>query len=357
MVLRLYKTRNIYCIILIAILFLWHNFAGAQVITGVVCDQDSKLPVPDVYIYLDGTSVSTITDNSGKFELKTNSVMNTILVLHHLSYEPAFISRPFDGLPDTLYIKERIITIEEVTVRADQFTREQKIKAFREQFLGTTRAGLSCTIENEDDIELTVNTQTQRLFAFSDKPIVVVNNYLGYKISFILIDFQVQYRNVETIGLGSDNAQNIFFAVVSSFTDLNPESSRMKRRRNAVYEQSPNYFFKSFANGTLNENNFIILDGVLTAQNYFAIKDTLSQKIISIMPNANISKPYLVNSESQSLGMISVLHRKTDQTTINFMTDSFWVDRYGNIDQIDKIVFTGQMGKNRAGGMLPIDYE
>ena len=56
-------------------------------------------------------------------------------------------------------------------------------------------------------------------------------------------------------------------------------------------------------------------------------------------------------------GLFSVLYRKKIQSDIYFMTDSFWVDRYGNIDQINKISFTGQMGENRAGDMLPIDYE
>jgi len=39
------------------------------------------------------------------------------------------------------------------------------------------------------------------------------------------------------------------------------------------------------------------------------------------------------------------------------MTNSFLVDRYGNIDEIDKISFYGQMSELRAGDMLPIDYE
>ena len=351
---------------LIAILFLWHSFAGAQVITGVVCDQDSKLPVFGVYVYLDGTSINTITNNSGKFELKTNSVINTRLVLHHLSYETAIINLPLEGLPDTLYIKERINTIGEVAIRADRFTREEKLKSFREQFLGMTRAGRSCTILNEDDIELTVNMQTQTLTASSDKPIVVVNNYLGYKISFVLVDFEVRYNNF-TIMVGrsgasyldNNNVQGCFYAVVSLFTDTAPDNRRIKRHRENVYEQSTNYFFKSFANETLQENKFTIYNRSfpVNPQNYFAIKDTLSQKMISIIPETNINKPYSDYTKSQTLGMISVLYRKTDQSTIYFMTDSFLVDQYGNTDQIDKILFSGHIGQNRAGGMLPIDYE
>ena len=400
-------------------MFLWRCLANAQVITGVVCDFATKLPVSDVFVYLDGTTINTITNISGRFELKTKSVINTKLVLHHLSYETAIIGQPFKGLPDTLYIKERVKTIREVTVYADRFTREQKMKVFREQFLGMSRAGKSCTIMNEDDIQLTVNLYTRRLVASCDKPIVVINDYLGYQITFILVDFWVQYGILSR--LDSDYAQSSFFSVVSLFTDMAPDSRRIKRRRDNTYELSSNHFFKSFANDSLKDYNFVLFNKMLPIDpsQYFSIKDTLSQKMISIIPCAVMSSDTVVQSVSNNYefrndtvmqneritdilakrnfpdslmrkptsigtipktttscinkgenmfytgpkpsGIISVLLRRkllrsNVQSDIYFMTDSFRVDRYGNIDKIEKILFVGQMAENRAGDMLPIDY-
>ena len=340
--------------ITIVILFLWRCVVGAQVITGVVCDEVTKLPVSDVYVYLDGTSVNTVTNNSGKFELVTRTVFTTKLVLHHLLYETAIIDHPFEELPDTLYIKEQVNTISEVVVYADRFSRKQKMQAFREQFLGMSRAGRSCTIMNEDDIYLYFNMQSHKLFASSDKPIVVVNNYLGYRISFILIDFWVQYFEAN---LDYRSIQNSFFAVVSSFSDIAPDNRRIKQRRDDVYEKSSNYFFKSFANDSLYANKFVLYNNRIPVnyQNYFAINDTLSQKQIRIISDTNINRRAYFGSKPS--GLISVLYRNVVQSDIYFMTDTFRVDQYGNIDQIDKIFFTGQMGENRAGDMLPIDYE
>ena len=352
-------------IITVTCMFLWHCvLAGAQVITGVICDKDTKLPVSNVSVFLDGTSINTITNNLGKFELKTASIINTKLVLQHLSYETAVIDRPFAGLPDTLYIEERINILSEVSVVADRFTRAQKMKAFREQFLGLSRAGRSCTIMNEDDIQIFYNMQTGRLTATSDKPIEVVNSYLGYKVDFTLMDFWVQYGSI-VIGsvLNSGNAQTAFFAVVSSFSDMAPDNRRINQRRNNVYERSSNYFFKSFAYDALNENNFRIFNAPLEVDHrqYFATKDTLSQKMIHIIPGTDINKGIVFNnifdSGSELSGRISVLYRRDVRSEIFFMTDSFGVDRYGNIDRIDSVWFDGQMGANRAGDMLPIDYE
>ena len=349
--------------LIVVILFLWHSFASAQIITGIVYDKNTRLPVSNVSVFLDGTSINTMTDNSGKFSLQTKSKINTKLVLRHLSYETAFFDSPFESIPDTLYIEERDNTLDEITISADRYTREQKMKAFREQFLGITRAGRSCTIMNEDDIQLFYNMQTRRLIASSDKTIEVINNYLGYTISFVLMDFWIQFSPTYTgRALNSDGVQASFFAVVSSFTDMAPENSRIKQRRDDIYKLSSNYFFKHFANNTLTSNEFVLYKNGLAIDHmqYFAIKDTLSLKKISLIPDTDINQGlgvYLDLGQGLS-GTISVLDsKKLQSTTIYFMTNSFLIDYYGNIDQIDKISFNGQMGKNRAGDMLPIDFE
>jgi len=355
-------------IIVALIMFLWHCFVNAQVISGVVCDETTKKPVADVQVYLDGTSINTITNTMGRFELRSRSVLNTKLVLHHLLYKTAIINNPFGRIPDTLFIQERLYDLPEFTVLADRFSRAQKMKAFREQFLGVTRAGKSCVIQNEDDIQLTVNMQTGRLLASSENPIVVVNDYLGYRVSFILVDFWVQY-GLSFVSLNDDYVQSSFFAVVSYFEDLTPENRRIKRRRDNTFELSSNYFFKSFANDSLKENKFTLFNKQfpMDHRQYFSIKDTMMQKMICIIPETDINKNKTfksgtitiraINSGPELTGVVSVLNRRKIQSDIYFMTDSFLVDRYGNIDTIDKISFSGQMGELRAGDMLPIDYE
>ena len=347
-------------IIVVVILLLWNCLANAQVINGVVCDKTTKKPISDVSVYLDGTSINTITNASGRFELRSQSLFNTKLVLHHLLYQTAIIDNPFRGLSDTLFIVERPYELPELIVYADIFKREQKMKAFREHFLGTTSAGKSCVIQNEDDIQLSVNMQTRTLTATSENPIEVVNKYLGYKVSFFLIDFSIQYlQGISKFNLDRDNMRSSFFAVASSFEDLAPDNRRIKQRRDDNYESSSNFFFKSFANDSIQENKFRIFSNrsPVDHRQYFAKKDTLGQKMISIVPETDINKIVFINFGSELKGVISVLNRRKNQTDIFFMTDTFMVDRYGNIDEIDKISFSGQMSELRAGNMLPIDYE
>ena len=339
--------------ILIVIMSLCYCHINAQqIITGIVCNKATKLPVSEVFVYLDGTSFSTITNSSGKFELTPKSYINTKLVLYHLTFETTIIEKPFQMLPDTLFIDERVFSIPEINVVPDPFTRTQKLKAFREQFLGLSSAGKSCTITNEKDIEIWVNMETQTLYALSDKPIEVVNNYLGYKTSFILTEFWVKFDS-NFDNLNDKNVSKTFFSVISSFTDISTNNRTIKRRRDNVYEQSSNYFFRSFANNELEDNYFQLFNELspINPRQYFATKDTLSQKMIRIIPGTNILK------SSEFSAVIGIAHRPNIYSEVYFLTDTFFVDSFGKIYEIDKIWYKGKLGDNRAGDMLPIEYE
>ena len=388
---------------------------NAQTLTGVVYDQATKQPIPGVYVYFDGTSIVDATDNSGRFTLTVKQMINTNLVFRHLAYQTLIIE---DGLymylPDTIYLEERpLATLGEITVRADSYSRRQRLRAFREQFLGMTQAGRSCKIVNEDDIEVWFNVSSKTLMASSDKPIEVINEYLGYRILFTLADFKVEYSSVT---LDPNKVQKIYFAVSSSFTDLNPNDISIKMRRDNVYEESPNYFFKSLAYDSNPSSNHVFKiykgESQTDSRSYFTVKDTLSLKMIHI--NANMIER---RNPDRSLLRISVVHREKPEaegyyremyylrqgnpnnpnfaqsnnnransssgvyannfvnspfelnnlqnenrmnyyrSDVSFFTNSLLVDQYGNIDQFDKVIFSGLMGWMRAGDMLPKEYE
>jgi len=385
---------------------------NAQTLTGFVLDKATKQPIPGTYAYLDGTSIVGVTDNSGKFTLTVKQMINTKLVLRHIAYSTIVIDNPFIHLSDTIYMEEQALTLSEVTVQANQqFSRQQRLRAFRQQFLGTTQAGRSCRIVNEDDIQIWFNVTKKTLFASSDKPIEVINEYLGYRVFFTLSEFWAEYSNVT---LNSDRAMRTFCRVNTLFTDLRPSDNRIKKRRDDIYEESSKNFFKNlaynplFGSGTgvvlnrldidklLERDSEIMIDNEIVSKeeldpvfriykdgaqinprSYFIIEDTLSQKMIRLSDSI-IEK----ENPDNSILRISVLHREKASDTyyrqdnyssqgilivnngdnryssgIRFFTNSLFVDKYGNIDQIDKVFFSGLMGRIRMGDMLPVEYE
>ena len=339
---------------------------NAQTLTGVVYDKATKQPVSGVYVYLDGTSIIDITASSGKFSLTPKQQINTKLVLRHLAYQTLIIEDPFVHLPDTIYLEEQMKILEEITVQADRFSRRQKLRAFREQFLGLTEAGRSCRIVNEDDIEIWFNMATKTLRASSDKPIEVINNYLGYTALFDLVDFKAEYTSVT---LNPTRCYNVYYAVTTSFTDLRPDNRRIKMRRDDVFEESSRNFFKClaydpfFRSDTSSNPVFWVYErgaGEIDYNSYFTIIDTLSIKTIHI-PDSIIEK----ENPDNSLLIINVSHRVKEYpdnkyrryySNISLFTNNLLVDRYGNINQFDKVFFSGFMGLSRAGDMLPLDY-
>ena len=335
---------------------------NAQTLTGVVYDKNTNQPIYGAYVYLDGTSIVDVTDESGKFTLDVKQIINTRLVLRHVAYHMIIIETPFTHIPDTIYMEEQINMLGEVVVRSDPFSRSQKLRAFREQFIGRTEAGRACRIVNEDDIRIWFNTATKTLIASSEQPIEVINEYLGYQILFTVDNFETEYSSVT---LNSNRIENVYYAVMTLFSDLKPDDEIIKMRRDNIYKESSGNFFKALAYGSNTEttSDFTVSkDGLQTNPYlYFTIKDTLSQKMIHI-PDSIIEK----TNPDNSLFSINVSHRSREgssnryvwsHSTISFFTDTLFVDLYGNIDQGDKVVFTGMMSLRRAGDMLPLDYE
>ena len=73
------------CFILCTLLFLVHTNAFAQsIVTGVITDK--KGPLPGVGVQIKGTSISTVTDDNGKYSIKTNNAANDVLMFTYIGY-------------------------------------------------------------------------------------------------------------------------------------------------------------------------------------------------------------------------------------------------------------------------------
>jgi len=340
-------------------------------LTGTVYDEKTKQPIPNVNIYFDGTSIHTITDKNGEFRLVVKDFINTILVFSHVSYNDIFIQNPFYTSISEIFMTEKIVELEEFSVIGDPFTRKEKLEAFRRLFLGTTEAGKSCKILNEDDIRLYYNPHTRTLSADSDQPIRVENSYLSYQLRFGLVDFKSVFNDIT---LKIQDMTLLHILGTTSFTDTAETTKKIKKRRDKHYLQSSNSFFKHLVNQTLKDSKFRLFYGGFPVDPYqhFTVKDTLSMKLVKIKPIDMTPEvrirpfPDLFSDNSSEaprtnngfVAQISVLYDKTIQSTIHFNKDSFLVDHLGNYNPADRaLLFSGHWGDQRVGDMLPINYE
>lgn len=332
---------------------------------GTVFDAQNHTPIPGVAVYLNGTSVYSITNAEGKFELSPKQFINTDLVLSHLSYETLTYEKPFDGLPEVFYMTEKSNLIDNIVITPSPFSRKKELELFREYFLGTSRSAKSCTIENESEIYFRYSPAEGVLRAYCTEPIRIDNPYLGYSILFHLSEFRL------TFSVPEDIEHSSFLSLTtgsSTFTDHAPEDLQIVRRRQETYEGSMRSFFKDWAY----HNQLVEGTGYLPPPERWTVRSSMpgEPRFYAVMPNPSGRTIRIVGTpEHQTIadGLLSgfvydkirVRYRKgtSSNSYLTFLHNEFLVDYYGNVDKGASIYTTGDMGEKRIGDSLPLDYE
>jgi hypothetical protein len=230
------------------------------------------------------------------------------------------------------------------------------LKAFKRDFLGETKAGKKAKILNEEDIVLYFDKNEKTLLASSKRPILVLNTELGYKVEFDLVDFISKFS---ITSIEKDQLLSNFFSGTSFFEDLEKENRKNQKKRLKAYKGSPMHFFKSLTSDKLDEQNFKLFHKgfQVSPSSIFRINSFDEGYEISIPVNdldkIKMNKAFR-NDKFQK--KVAILY-KNDRSDVNFKTNRFYVDEYGNHTHIDKVLFSGEMGKSRLGEMLPINYQ
>lgn len=361
----------------LAVLLQAQTPTGPYVLSGVVNDTTDE-PIPGVAVYLDGTSIYAVTNASGEFRLSLRAVINAPLILDHILYDQIVVQEPFKFMPDRFVMTEKAHQMEPVVLEKVLFSREQMLEAFRVNFLGKTRAGETCRIENEEDIRLTYNVEEKTLNAYCDVPIRIHNEYLAYDISFNLNSFRMV---VSENNLRSPTSLVVDFTGTSFFQDLALGNSRMRRRREEVYRHSLSYFMKNLVNGTVEDIDFewaipeyevmgfrekIDFSGYTVREQpapFFDVRTENDMKVIELMsepvemaleekmPKKTVYQEIVIQelTMGQRLGF--------NRSALYFMTNRYWMDSYGNIAPISDLYVKGYLAEKRIGDSLPSDFE
>jgi len=358
-------------LLLIAFIFSFYC-SSAQTLSGYVYDEDENKPLEGAFVYLDGTTLSASTDARGFFKIVTAQKYNAALVISFVGFETLRIDDPYKyGKPVKVKLRTDAIALDEVVItKGGPFTRKQMLKVFREQFLGTTRAGSSCTIENEDDITLYFDLATNTLIAKSLKPIRIVNKRLEYKVNFDLVGFQVSY-SAKT--LDYFNLRGSFFAGTTFFTDVSKENRADKKRKEA-YLGSVTHFMKTLAAGDWEKQEYrLFADKYQVDPNhYLSVTDSLGYKKVTLIDIPEYVKTRraeiaanrfhsLTKKDEEKKGKysdvkFSVLYAKNLQSQITFNNGYFYIDKNGLFFPLSEVIFGGYMGDLKAGDLLPANY-
>lgn len=341
----------------------------SQTIRGSILDKTSKETLSGATIYLDGTTISAITDGDGNFTLNTRG-NNATLVISFIGYATFRLENPLQFVNKTLQVllEKESIDLDEVVIGKGPFTRKEMLEVFREQFLGTSRSGKSCKILNEQDIILRYDLANNTLHASARNPLKIKNNYLGYEVSFDLTELVVQY--VSKSLRKHDQIQSLFSGT-TFYKDIAKNKNADKRRKETFYG-SATHLTHTIANNTWEKEKIRLFVGGLQTNPgiYFQISDSLDWKKVKLIkePQAEVRK---VKTEKNDKGQVvlieteeyelkptnlNVLYQKDKQSFIEFREKVFFVDKNGNYNPVFALGFGGYIGTLKAGDMLPIDY-
>ncbi|WP_299884778.1 carboxypeptidase-like regulatory domain-containing protein [uncultured Lacinutrix sp.] len=318
---------------------------------GKILDSKSNEPLEGVSIYFDGTTIGTTTNYLGKFKIETKQSIEASLVVSFLGYKTKVLNK-VDLKQEELivYLEVEPMTLAEVVIEEDNWSREKKWKYFKQEFLGKTLASNQCKFLNSKDIRLVYSKSENKLFASSKNPIQIINKSLGYRIDYNLVDFEIVF-------IGNKNfirVERVYYSGTSQFREINEKKIKKKyvKARENVYNGSFLHFMRCIANESLAENKFQL----------YIKPEPRSKQFVGISPTAVFKTKKLKTKETEVIinrrGKITIMYKGFSQSGITLEDEetTFKIDGYGNYYPIYKLLVSGEFGKNRISSMLPSNY-
>jgi hypothetical protein len=105
-----------------------------------------------------------------------------------------------------------------------------------------------CRIKNKQTIRFRYSKVKQVVTAHATEPLIIENDYLGYKLQYLLEEFSYNFKT-----------KMIFYVGYPLFTPMKGSNAKMKRwerRRKEVYQGSIMHFMRSVYRNTLLEEGF-----------------------------------------------------------------------------------------------------
>lgn len=277
-------------------------FGQRYVVRGTVSNSATKETIPICNVYFSGSTIGTMTDADGNFEIKDVQPGSYDLVVSHINYE--FQSMPIKIIDKDIEIgnvrlKEKEIeeSYAEVKDKIDRKWRRQFTR-FKKFILGKNYREKDIEIPNAYEAEFqVVNGALIKKNPFS---LEIRNKYTGYTIYYPIQEF--------LLGSGAEQFMVGFprFEFMEA-VDVSQEALWIKNREEA-YNGSLRHFLGSLVNKSIEESRFKV-------------------EVTNISPLANPDTQRQANQYTLPLDLDN-------------MPDKFLIEATKN-DQIKKLTFSG----------------
>ncbi len=233
--------------VLLLFCFFSLTITGQLVIKGKVID-NTNTPLEGASVFLNNTTVGTISNENGEFELKATED-NYTLVVYFMGFKT--IQKQISIEENeffTIQLEEDNELLNEVEIDITPKSNFKDFERFKLAFIGNTNFAKGCEILNPEVLRYYLNSRTSKLTVRAKKPIEILNRKLGYKIYYDLVKFTIDHKATYFHG----------YARYVKLKGKKRQQKRWKKNRLKAYNGSLLHFFRSLYMANVQEEGFVI---------------------------------------------------------------------------------------------------
>lgn len=341
----------------------------SQTISGTVKNAKTGEALPFANVFINNTTLGSTTDEEGNFRIAGNLPRNVELVASFVGYETATKTLNVSG-PTTVNFKleplESVLTEVQLKSRRDKKW-ERDLRRFKEVFLALPDDPFASQLDIKNpwvlDFETIKVNGPNYVHATAQEPLQIVNNALGYEVTYYLKDYRFSHNRSSYVGFVFFDSQELSDSVELAKVEMNQVSSYMGSIRHLltsvllskVYEED----FQIFE--LLPVDHFRVRTNVFIEELDKSIKRLLADTIQRIpLENGNYRVIWPFDAEIHYGGKSWVNDYYSDVYSpvswVSAPLGYFDIDRNGIPVIPSQILLSGYMGRQRMGRFLPYDY-
>ncbi|MAL17779.1 MAG: hypothetical protein CL670_13675 [Balneola sp.] len=355
------------------LLLLFSSTAHAQnksQISGAVFDAETDQPIIGAHVFLNGTTLGTVTGNDGTFKLPDIPEGIYQLVIRYVGFQEYGQQINTEDSEDnlTIYLREDLYELGEINVISNRKQWLERLETFETKFLGVSKNAEQTEILNPEILQFEFDEKNRILTATAYEPLIIHNNGLGYEIKFYLKEFFFDEKNFTSAYYG-----------IPFFNEMEPGDKETQEKwiknRKFAYWGSLQHFIESLIEGTYHEQGFEIKAEIRENRRFREVsKDTVRISDIFYRKDDTtyelsfkhfLNVTYQKEIESYEYRMWqSVLSVEQKPRTVNLQnsvltlkTESLLIDQSGYVYNPQNYLVGGYWAFEVLADLLPINYK
>ncbi|HVU55609.1 MAG TPA: carboxypeptidase-like regulatory domain-containing protein [Puia sp.] len=223
-------------------------------LAGKVVDAVSNKPLSNCSVYLNNTSIGTITSEDGAFLLKNIPHGRADMVISAIGYATYVLHLRSDSLPKDLRVNLRQNATELSSFVVESYLKDgwkQWGKFFLENFIGTTGNAGSCILVNRKALRFHYLKKSRRLTVSATEPLIIHNKALGYDLQYQLEHFSYE-----------EDTHIVFYQGYPLFREMSTSRGELRQRwvegRKKAWLGSLHHFIQSLYKDQLSPQGFLL---------------------------------------------------------------------------------------------------